>query len=155
MISPELLRRYPFFGGFGNDHLNAIAMLADEDAFDKGERVFETGQPANALYFLIEGCVELHYVVADEINPELRKEFFISEINPGEPFGISALIEPYRYTASIYATCPTRVIKIDANGLRALSTLDVKIDAVLMRQIAVAAMSRLSDTRVQLAAARA
>ncbi|HEY4691449.1 MAG TPA: cyclic nucleotide-binding domain-containing protein [Anaerolineae bacterium] len=155
MVSPELLRRYPFFGQLANDSLNAVAMLAEEITFKDGETIFETGGPADALYFLIEGCVDLHYIVADEINPELRKDFFISEINPGEPFGISALIEPYRYTGTVRATCPSRVFKFDAAGLRALCTVDPKIDAALMRQIAAAAMSRLSDTRVQLVAARA
>ncbi len=155
MISPELLRRYPFFGGLANSHLNAVAMLAEEIVYEKDEIVFEAGQPADALYFLVEGCVDLHYVVIDEFNAELRKDFFISEINPGEPFGISALIEPYRYTGTVRATCATRVLKFDANGLRALCTVDPKIEAALMRQLAAAAMSRLYDTRVQLAAARA
>jgi CRP-like cAMP-binding protein len=155
MISPELLRRYPFFGGLAESHLNAVAMLAEEIACEKDEIVFETGQPANALYFLVEGCIDLYYIVVDEINSELRKEFFISEINPGEPFGISALIEPYRFTGTVRATCRTRVLRFDANGLRALCAVDPKIEAALMRQIAAAAMSRLSDTRVQLAAARA
>jgi CRP-like cAMP-binding protein len=155
MISPELLRRYPFFGLFGPDHLNAIAMLGEEVAFQTGDIVFETNQPASALYFLIEGCVDLHYVVDDERDPGLRKDFFISEINPGEPFGISALIEPYVYTGSVQATCACRVLKFDAAGLRALCEIDPKIAASLMRQIARAAMSRLQDTRVQLAAARA
>ena len=154
MVSPELLRRHPFFGQLANDHLNAVAMLAEEMTFQQGEAIFETGQPSDALYFLIEGCVDLHYSVVDPINTELRKDFFISEINPGEPFGISALIEPYLYTGTVRATCVSHVLKFDAAGLRALGTLDPRIDAALMRQIAKAAMSRLSDTRVQLAAAR-
>jgi len=155
MVSPELLRRYPFFGKLGDEQLAAVAMLAEEVTYKRNETVFEADHPADAMYFLIEGCVDLHYIVADEINPELRKEFFISEINPGEPFGISALIEPYVYTGSIRTTCPSRVIRFEANGLRALREVDTKICAALMRQIAKVAMSRLHDTRVQLAAARA
>lgn len=155
MVSPELLRRYPFFGGLSDEHLNAVAMLADEVTLQKDETVFDTGRSADALYFLIEGCADLHYIVVDEINTELRKDFFISEINPGEPFGISALIDPYHYMGAVRATCASRVLKFDAVGLRALCALDPRIDAILMRQIAKAAMSRLNDTRVQLAAARA
>ena len=155
MVSPELLRRYPFFSPLNGDHLKAVAMLADEVWYEKDETLFEASQPASALYLLIEGCVDLHYVVRDEIHPELWKDFFISEINPGEPFGISALIEPYVYTGTVRATCASRVLKIDATGLRALCEVDTKIASLLMRQLAQAAMSRLHDTRVQLAAARA
>lgn len=154
MISPELLRRYPFFGGLINDHLVALAMLAEEVIFEADETIFEGDNPAHALWFLLEGCVDLHYVVVDAINTELRKDFFITEINPGEPFGISALIEPYRYTGTVRTACVSRVLKFDANGLRALCAVDPKIDAALMRQLAAAAMSRLNDTRVQLVAAR-
>ena len=155
MVSPETLRRFPFFGDLTNDHLNAVAMLAEEVIYEIDETIFETDTPADALYFLMDGCVDLHYVAADELNPELRKDFFISEINPGEPFGISALIGPYRYTGTVRATCTTRALKFDAPGLRALCALDPKIHAALMKQIAAAAMLRLHDTRVQLAAARA
>jgi len=155
MISPELLRRYPFFGLLGDDHLRAIAMLADEVWYEKEEVLFQAGQPAGALYLLIDGCVDLHYVADDEMRPELRKDFFISEINPGETFGISALIEPHVYTGTVRATCASRVLKIDAVGLRALCEADAKIGALLMRQVAKTAMSRLHDTRIQLAAARA
>ena len=154
MVSPELLRRYPFFAGLANGHLNAIAMLAEEVIFEAGETILETGQPANALFFLLDGNVDLHYIVVDEINPHLRKDLFVTEINPGEPFGISAVIEPYLYTGSMSTTRVSRVLRFDANGLRALCSVDPKIDAALMRQIASAAMSRLEDTRTQLVAAR-
>jgi CRP-like cAMP-binding protein len=155
MVSPELLRRYPFFGPFEKEGLSAIAMLTEEVACTTGETLFKAGQLAEAFYFMIEGCVDLHYIVVDEINPELHKDFFISEINPGEPFGISALVEPYIYTGTVQATCDGHVLKIDATGLRALAQVDCKIAAILMSQVAKAAMSRLHDTRVQLAAARA
>jgi CRP-like cAMP-binding protein len=154
MVSPERLRRYPFFGPFGSDQLNAMAMLTDEIDVETGDIVFHAGQPANALYFLMEGSVDLHYVAVDEINTELRKDFFVSEINPGEPFGISALLEPYQYTGTVRVAQPSRVLRLDAAGLRALCEVDPKIAAILMRQVAKAAMSRLHDTRIQLAAAR-
>lgn len=154
MVSPELLRRYVFFADLDDGHLKAVAMLTDEAYYGQDEVVFEEGQPADALYLLIEGCVDLHYVVTDEINTQLSKDFFISEINPGEVFGISALLEPYVYTGTVRSTCPGHVLKIEAAGLRALCEMDTKLCATLIRHIAKATMSRLHDTRVQLAAAR-
>ncbi len=35
MISPELLRRYPFFGSLTDDQLKAIAMIAKEKTYTK------------------------------------------------------------------------------------------------------------------------
>ncbi len=155
MVSPELLRRYPFFATLDDAQLKAIAMLSDEVSYPKDAVIFETDRPADALYFLLDGGVDLHYLVECSYKPEGWKDFFISEINPGEPFGISSLIEPYRFTGMVKVSLDSHALKIDAAGLRALCEVDSKIAANLMRQIAKAAMSRLSDTRIQLVAARA
>ena len=155
MVSPELLRRYQLFGSLAPEHVNAIAMLTEEVQLESGEMIFETGQPADYLYILVKGCIDLFYVAVDEINTELRKELFVSEINPGEPFGISALLDPWVYQGTVRTTCPSRVLRAEATGLRALCEVDPAIAAVLMRGMAQAALSRLHDTHVLLAAARA
>ncbi len=41
MISPELLRRYPFFGFLGDAQLKAIAMIAEESTYEKDQPIFE------------------------------------------------------------------------------------------------------------------
>lgn len=150
MVSPELLRRYAFFSRL--EVLKSIAMLTDEEYWDKDEVVFEALAPATHLYFLVEGSVELHYIVIDG---EIRKDFYVGHINPGEPFGISALIAPFLFTATAIADHPCRLLKIEADGLRRLCDDDSKTAAALMRQLAVTAMTRLHETRVQLVAARA
>ncbi len=155
MISPELLRRYPFFAFLDEAQLRAVAMLSEEIEVEDGALVFESGKPAEALWLLVEGNLDLYYVVADREDPELKKEFFLSEFSAGDVFGISALIEPYIYTASAHATTAGRVVKMDGVGLRALSEVDAKLSAGLMKAVAKVAMDRLNDTRVQLAAARA
>lgn len=155
MVSPELLRRFPFFSLLEPAHLKAVAMLADEIPCEQGMVLFEAGQQANTLYFLIEGDVDLHYVVADVHTPEVRQDFLVGHINPGELVGISALVEPYCYTAAARVSQPGRVLKIDAVGLRALCEVNPQIAGILMRHTAKAVMQRLHETRIQLAAARA
>lgn len=154
MVSPEVLKRYPFFGGLTTEEIQAIALLADETAYQRGEIVFDAGAPADTFYFLVQGTVELHYVVFDEIRPELRKDFLISEVDAGEPFGISALLEPGSYNGTVKASSPCKVLRFDAVGLRALCLVDKQIASTLMRQAAKAALARLNATRVLLAAAR-
>ncbi|MBM4424545.1 MAG: cyclic nucleotide-binding domain-containing protein [Chloroflexi bacterium] len=154
MVSPELLRRYPFFGFLDDTELKAVAMIAEEISCGEGDTVFAADTPADALYLLEEGCIDLFYVVVDRNGSNHAKEFFISELNIGDMFGMSALIEPYQYTAAARATCPSRVIRIAGAGLRALCEVDTRLAYGLMRQTAKTAIERLHDTRVQLAAAR-
>jgi CRP-like cAMP-binding protein len=154
MISPELLRRFPFFGFMGEAQLKAVAMIAEELTYEKDELIVGAGKPAVDLFFLMDGSVAYYAVVTSEHDPYYRKEYFITNINPGEIFGISSLIEPYLYTANLKADKVSRVIKINATSLRALCEVDAKLHCGMQSAVAKAAMERLEYTRVQLVAAK-
>jgi CRP-like cAMP-binding protein len=155
MVTIGLLRRFPFFGGFEPDHLKALAMLTDEVALEEGSTLFRAGQPADRFYLLMEGRVELHYIAVDPLGSEPRRAYFIGEFNAGEPFGVTALLEPYAYMGDLRVATRSRVLRMDAPGLRALCELDPTFAAIMMRKAAKASMVRLIDARGQLAAARA
>ncbi len=154
MISPELLRRFPFFNFMNDAQLKAVAMIAEEKDHKIGDSIIEADTPASSLYFLIEGSAAYYYIVTTEHDPYYKHEYYISDFNPGEIFGISALIEPYIYTAAVRVEKPCTLIKIDASALRALCEVDTKLSCGLMYAIAKAAMERLQHTRVQLIAAK-
>jgi CRP-like cAMP-binding protein len=155
MISPELLRRFPFFSFMNDKQLKAVAMIAEEKTYNNAEDVVANNTPASKLFFLIEGTASYYYIVTSEHDPYYKQEYFISDFNPGEIFGISALIEPYVFTASVRAEKTCRLIEIDASALRALCEVDMQLSCGLMRAVAKAAMERLQHTRVQLIAAKA
>ena len=152
MISPELLRRHAFFGFMDDAQQKAVAMISEEVAFEKDALIIKENSPATNLYFLLEGSVGYYFIVEEGHN---KKELFISDINLGEIFGISALVDPYHYSAAIRANERCRVIKIDAIALRALLQVDGRLSCNMMREVAKSLMQRLNDTRVQLAAAHA
>ncbi len=150
MVSPELLRRYPFFCCLDEAQQKAIALITKEVLYDRGRVIFEEGQPADVLYVLLEGCVDLYYTASGDHHDQL----LVAEIDVGEPFSISALIEPHVLTATAQARTTSRVIEIKGAALRALCEVDNKLGYAIMRQAAKSAMDRLHYTRVQLAAAR-
>ena len=153
MISPELLRQYPFFRSLDDDQLRQVAMLAEEEIYEDGEVIFHEGEAATALYFLLEGYIDLYYTIAEMKHTTLDKGIPVGEINPGEPFWISALIEPYLLTATARTNGLSRVLKIDAVKLRSLLVKDRRMAYLLTHQAAKSAIERLHATRVQLAAA--
>lgn len=153
MVSPELLRRYPFFNFMNHNQLRDVAMMTEEVSFDVDTTLFQTGAAANFLYLLRTGNVELHYVVTDERGLEKRQDFLVGMINPGEVVGISALIEPYRYTATALVTEPSELLCIDAASLRELCDKDPMLAAKWHQRMAEITMTRLHDTRIQLLAA--
>jgi CRP-like cAMP-binding protein len=153
MISPELLRRFPFFNFMDDTQLRAVAMIAEEGEYKKDEVIVEAGKPAALFFFLIDGSVSHNAVVTSEHDPYYKKEYFVSDINPGEIFGISALIEPYMFTAILRAEKNSHVIQVNATALRALCEVDTKLALGLNRAVAKAAMDRLQQARTQLVAA--
>jgi len=155
MISPELLRRFPFFNFMDDKQLKAVAMIAEEKTYEDGTDIVTHETPASKLFFLIEGTASYYYIVTIEHDPYYKQEYFISDFNPGEIFGISGLIEPYVFTATVRAEKSCHLIEIDAPALRALCEVDVQLSCGLMRAVAKAAMERLQHTRVQLIAAKA
>jgi hypothetical protein len=53
MISPEVLRRYPFFAGLSAKQLQEIAQISHMRTFEVGEQIFREGNTAAQMLFLI------------------------------------------------------------------------------------------------------
>ena len=153
MVSPEILRRYPFFARLNSNQLANVAMSTEKIEFEDGSSLFAQGEPANRLFFLLDGCVDLYYTIQDAFLPDQRQEALVCQINPGEVFGISALIPPHELSSSARCSGPCRIMAIDVEKLAGLFSDDRQLEILFLRRIAQAAMQRLHDTRIQLAAA--
>jgi len=153
MISPELLRHYPFFGSLNDSQLRELAMIAEAENYDAGTILFHEGGPADYLYFLVDGSVDLYYASKTFRTGGKPDGIPVGEINPGEPFSISALIEPHVLTSTGYISQPSRIIHISATELRNLFKQDKALDYEMTLQAAKVVISRLHSTRIQLAAA--
>lgn len=152
MVSPELLRRYPFFALLTDEQLKAIAMIAEEKTYPKETLLLKENTAANKLILLVEGDVDLIFSGGGEgaiVNA------LVGSIAPGEMLGVSSLIEPYTYISSAKATVPVKVVEIDGPAVRALMQVDRLLGYALMRNVAAAVLERLKYTQVELAAARA
>ena len=151
MISPELLRRYPFFTSLNDEQLRAIAMISEEKTYPKESLLIKENTPANKLVLLLEGDVDLIFSGGGE---GAVTNALVGSIAPGEVYGVSALIEPYTFISSVRETVPVKVVEINGAALRALLEVDSKLGYALMRNVAVAVLERLKYTQVELAAAR-
>jgi CRP/FNR family transcriptional regulator, cyclic AMP receptor protein len=152
MVSPELLRRYPFFASLDDQQLAALAMISQEKSYPKGALLVKENNTATCLALLVEGDVDLIFSGGGE---GAISNALVGSIAAGEPYGVSSLIEPYRYTASARATMPVKVIELDGVALRNMVAQDSRLGCTIMRNVAIAVLERLRYTQVELAAARA
>ncbi|MBC7354198.1 MAG: cyclic nucleotide-binding domain-containing protein, partial [Thermogutta sp.] len=112
MVSPEMLRRYPYFAKISEESLKEIAMMAEERSYPAGLQLFSEGDPADYLNIIVEGEVQIQYQLG---NGEKRT---VDTLVAGDILVWSALIEPYKTTAIGTTSKPTKVIAIKAKPLR-------------------------------------
>jgi len=146
MISPELLRRYPYFAGVSEESLKAVAMIADEKRTRAGAQLFSEGDPADTLNIIVRGEVNIQFILG---SGERRT---VDTLVDGDILGWSALVEPYKYTAVGTASKEMQVVSINAKKLRELCDKDPLLGYRLMTQIAKLLAHRLEGARIQLAA---
>jgi CRP-like cAMP-binding protein len=153
MISLENLRRYPFFGECSYPQLISIASISSVESYPAAAILFRKGQPANTLYFLEAGSVDLFYPLLEKAGEKLPGEIALNEVNPGDTFGVAALVEPYIYTSTARTAKSCQVIQIAAAPLRLLFNTDKRLAYLFTRLATKTEVELLDAARVQLAAA--
>lgn len=148
MISSDALKQFQFFGVFTDTQLKALAALSQDVSALDGTVIFQEGEQADALYFLLDGEVDL-YTIVSATNPT---RLYAGEINPGDPFGVSALLEPFVYRTSARAPVHSRFLKMDVDVLRPLMDQDCELGLLLMKQVMRATLERVEVLRLQIAA---
>lgn len=145
MISPEVLRRYPYFAGIQDESLKQLAMIAGEEAIPADTVMFREGDTAGHLFVILKGEVNIQYILG---NGELRT---VDTLVEGDLLMWSALVEPYKATALGTTTKETHLVHIDAAKLRLLCEKEPMLGYRLMTQVARLLANRLEGARVQLA----
>ena len=164
MVSPELLRRYPFFAGLNHDQLRVLAMTADEMDAKAGHRFFVEGARVDAFYFVIEGDVGIVFKVpasgvkqsvARQLTGELEMaEVIISHVGPGEQFGWSALTGDGDATADAVAQTDCKVVVFDLEQMLSKLDADPVLARMILQQVLRTVRQRLNDLRVECLSAR-
>ncbi len=129
----------------------STAMSAEDVHWPSGTVIFRDGDPATHIFLVTKGMVDMVHHVVIEGRDEVVE---VGSVAPGEPFAISAFVEPFHLTATAECEGPVSAIKVDATALRALSETNCHLGYTMMRQIARALAERLSYCRIQLAACR-
>ena len=159
MISPEILRRYPFFAGFSHDNLVTLANAAEERSVETGYYFFHEDDPVHEFFLVLEGAVgvmfetpdrTVEHKVADQLSGEMStEEVVVSVIGPGEVFAWSGLVPPHTTSAGVKALAPTRVVAFDCDELLKAFEDDCKFGFLMMQKIATVVRKRLRDMRIE------
>jgi CRP/FNR family transcriptional regulator, cyclic AMP receptor protein len=144
MIKIQDLRAIGFFKEFPDTQLAEIVPSCISRIYSKGETVSREDDPATHLYFLSQGMMDV------VIQLPGGKPVSALTIRPGEMFGWSGLVKPYRYTSSAIAKEASVVITLEASVVKKLFQKNTELGFKMMEEIASTATARLRDTRKQL-----
>ena len=130
------------FQGLSQSQLKRIGAIITEHHIKKGDWLFHEGKPANSLYLLIDGEIELVTQVENGI------EIPVAIIRPDNGcLGIGALVEPQLYSLSARSLSDSVVLKIEQSRLHRLMQDDVEMRCTIMTNLAQKLLNRLKETR--------
>lgn len=144
---PESLARVRVLEECTDRELLALGDICQSMTVQEGDRIFEVGDSADFLYFVVEGVVELRFKVNHYLS---TSEITIDRIQAGGIFGWSALAESKAYTLSALAVRSGELLKVPAADVRRLCSANHHFGYVLMKNISATISERFDLTQKML-----
>jgi CRP/FNR family transcriptional regulator, cyclic AMP receptor protein len=138
------LGRHPFLAGLDESTLELISSCAQMVGVPADQRMFHSGQPADAFYLILSGRV------AVEMESGQAGHVCIQTIGPGEVLGWSALTPPYRWKFMARVLEPVRAVELNSAALRQLCQEHHELGFEVYRRLVGVVSERLTSTWVQL-----
>jgi CRP-like cAMP-binding protein len=124
------------FRNLSSEQLSQIVPLIEPCRYFSGDYVFEQGEPAENLYIVVQGEVNIRYKAYD--GPVMS----VARVGPGGVFGWSAALGRESYTSSAVCTEDGHVFRIKGRSLHHLNERDPEIGAILQERLAIAIAGR-------------
>ncbi len=132
----DFLKTVGIFSGLNDDEIAMIEPLCTEKEYHRNVRMFRGGQvigggdDAKHLSILMEGSVDLRF---DLPLRESEAETTVATVKPGQCFGWSSMVPPYRYTLSAYCTSDEcKILDVRRNDLIEVFEKNYKIGYYVM-----------------------
>lgn len=128
MVGLDALEKVEILGGLDDRRLSAVSDCCSETQFQRGDKIFGSGEEARYLYAVKEGKIELR---ADLQSPSQE-----NVLQENSVFGWPSLIAPNVYRFSAYsASRIAKVIQIDAACLKGLFEKEPEFGYIIMSRV--------------------
>ncbi|MFL7894059.1 MAG: cyclic nucleotide-binding domain-containing protein [Anaerolineales bacterium] len=138
MVSPELIRRYPYFSGLTIEQINLLANIAEEIECEPGCYFHHEGDNIDKIYVIMQGDVSLITSL-----PQQDKEVVINTFGTGDVFGWTSLLPPYTAGAGAKAVNKCKLLEFESKKLREKFEADYQFGYQMMTKVAQIARERL------------
>ena len=139
-MNTDLLNRFALIEGFTEDQINLLHPLIDDVTFETDQVIFDQGDQANFLYFVLEGKVSIRF------NPEDGPVLSVAEVDEGDVFGWSAAMGSDSYTSSAICTECGDFIRMKREELKNLCQEHPETGILILNRLAGVIAQRLRGT---------
>lgn len=119
------LQGVPIFGGVPDTHLETLWRHADWLAFEADDVIVREGEPARALYIVVEGAIVVR-----------KGTTTLSALGPGDCVGEMALIDIQPRSADLVAMTDVKVMALGIADLLRLQTTSLETYAIVVLNLA-------------------
>lgn len=145
-MDSELLARFALIEDFSEDQIEVLRPIIEDIRFDTDQVIFNQGDPADYLYFVLDGRVSIRF------KPEDGPELTVSEVDRGEVFGWSSALGSQRYTSSAICSECGLFIRLEGEDLKSLCQEHPETGILILNRLAGVIARRLRGTHEQVVA---
>ena len=146
--TPEEIRRIPSLANLADEELDTLLEATETLAFDDGASLFEEGDPADALYFVVQGSVRIHKSAAGGGRME------IAVLPAGSIFGELGLLLRRKRTGAVSALGEVRVLRMPRTALIEHYRCGERYALALLLGVAITLAQRLETSNLRVSANR-
>jgi CRP-like cAMP-binding protein len=128
------------------EYINLLQPLFERYSCPSGSMVIQQGQPAEYLYLILNGKVQVSY------KPYDGTPITVAHVEKDGVFGWSAVVGSRKYTSSVTAIEDLDTFRIQGNRLRRLCTDHPDAGREILERIANAVSSRWKNSHEQVKA---
>ena len=126
----DVVRQAPLFAALSDEDAQALLQRMSRARIERGDVLFEEGEPGDRLYVITSGKVKL-----GRRSPDGR-ENLLAVLGPGEMFGELSLFDPGPRTATATAVAETQLIGLGNEQLSQLLGAHPRIAGTLLAALA-------------------
>ncbi len=138
-----MLERVATFSNMNQDYVKLLEPLVERFTCPSGATVIEQGQPAEYLYLIIDGKVQVSY------KPYDGTSITVAHVEKDGVFGWSAVVGSQTYTSSVTAIEDLDTFRIHGNELRRLCVDHPEAGKEILERIAGVVSSRWTNSHEQ------
>ena len=139
------LQAIPWLRDFTTEEFQKVVNISRIYRFEPGQSIFHEGSKEDYLYIVIEGRVAIEMTLPG------RGRVRILTVEPMDEVGWSSVTPVVRQrTAGARAVLPSRLVAINAEGLRRICDEDHDVGYIFMNHMVNVVAGRLLTTRLQL-----